>query len=169
MDFMVGHIDYATQRCQEPSTNVVAKRNVRRRVRDVPKHPVSIWLIDQRKAHGWKAEEVARRLRDAGVAAEDGTYRVWEAGRKPKDDAIRAMETLFGSVAPKDPDAGSGEMAALIARLDRQAEVIDRLAAAVELLSQGQDAMLRGFLQGLAELRQAPAADPASPSPAGTR
>lgn len=134
----------------------------------MPKHPVSLWLIAERKRRRWKAEEVARRLRDAGVQAEDGTYRVWEAGRKPSDAAIRAMETLFDSIAPKDTPPAA-DVATLVARLDRQAEVIDRLAAAVEVLAKGQDEMLRGFLEGLAELRRAPVDDPAAASHAGTR
>lgn len=65
--------------------------------------------------------------------------------------------------------APSPDVSALVARLDRQAEVIDRLAGAVELLARGQDELLRGFLEGLADLRRVPAVDPADASLAGTR
>lgn len=161
MGFMVAQHDDVAQRCQEPRTNVVAKRNVGRRVRDVPKHPVSLWLIAERKRHGWKAEEVARRLRDAGIQAEETTYRVWEAGRKPKDDAIRAMETLFGSKAPGDPTA-SGQpdltrlidsQARLTAAIEAQTAAITRLADQMATAQaegpEWADAVVRAVLAGL--------------------
>jgi len=134
---------------------------------DVPKHPVSEWMKAERNKRGWKQTDVAARLRAAGHEAEDGTYRVWETGRPPKRSTIQALERLYETAAPSD-DAET-DLSALVARLERQAEVIDRLAAAVEVLALGQDAMLKGFLEGLAELRREPAADPASPSHAGTR
>lgn len=106
----------------------------------MPKHPVSLWLIAERKRHGWKAEEVARRLRDAGIEAQDTTYRVWEAGRKPKADAIRAMETLFGSKAPGEPEpSGQPDLAALLAAMTEQSR---QQAQLITLLTE-QNAMLK--------------------------
>lgn len=175
MAFMLTHGDDATQRCQDLSTNVVSKRNVGARVGDVPKHPVSLWLIDERKRHGWKAEEVARRLRDAGVQAEDGTYRVWEAGRKPKDDAIRAMETLFGTTAPKDEPTGAPDLTALLdsqarltAAIVAQTAAITRLAAQLERSQEEgpewADAVVRAVLAGL---QLGAASGSSSPRPEG--
>lgn len=87
------------------------------RLRDKP--PFAAWLTTERGKRGWKAEEVARRLRDMGYAAEDTTYRTWEAasGRKPAPDTIRALERLFESAAPGEDATGSGDLAAALQSL----------------------------------------------------
>lgn len=146
----------------------------------MPKHPVSLWLIDERKRHGWKAEEVARRLRDAGVDAADGTYRVWESGRKPSDTAIRAMETLFDSTAPAEA-APTPDLAALVAALTEQTRVNtmlverliryeDRVAKLEELTAQLAEAAAAAHRANAAR-GGAPAAptppDPSIPQPGG--
>jgi uncharacterized coiled-coil protein SlyX len=64
------------------------------------------------------------------VSAEDTTYRVWEAGRKPSRAAIAALEQLFGEAAPGDV-ASAPDMAALIGALTDQAKAMTSLVQTV--------------------------------------
>lgn len=91
--------------------------------RRTDKPPFSAWLTAQRSKRGWKAGEVARRLRDMGYPAEESTYRTWEAGRRPSSDTIAALERMFESAAPVERE-GSSDVAAAI---DRQTEVFREL------------------------------------------
>ena len=81
------------------------------------KPPVSAWIAAERKARGWKVEELSRRLRDMGYEAEVGTVRVWEAGRSPKAETIEALERLFESRAPRQADPDMGDIIAAIRAL----------------------------------------------------
>ncbi|MBX3031903.1 MAG: hypothetical protein KF809_17285 [Chloroflexi bacterium] len=90
------------------------------------KPALSQWIEDQRKLRGWKAEDVARRLREMGYDAEDSTYRTWEASRRPKPETIHGMEKLFGSPAPREPE-GTADMAALVVALGDQTAAINAL------------------------------------------
>jgi transcriptional regulator with XRE-family HTH domain len=80
------------------------------RKRDKP--PFAAWLVAEREGRKWKAEEVARRLREAG-------YRTWEssAGRRPAPETVAALERLFGSPAPGAEAQPSGDLAAAITAL----------------------------------------------------
>jgi hypothetical protein len=84
------------------------------------KPPFAAWLIAQRKAQRpvLKAEEVARRLREAGLQAEDSTYRTWESAsdRRPAPETIAALERMFGSRAPGNAEP-SGDLASAIMAL----------------------------------------------------
>jgi hypothetical protein len=84
------------------------------RKRDKP--PFAAWLVSQREHHGWKAEEVAKRLRDAGHQAEDSTYRTWEssADRRPAQETVAALERMFGAQAPGTDELATGDLAAAI-------------------------------------------------------
>jgi hypothetical protein len=70
----------------------------------------------------------------------EGTVRTWEAGRNPHPDNVEGLERIFGTRSPDYMgaadvhDTDSAALASLLAKLDRQAEVINRLAAAIELL-----------------------------------
>jgi hypothetical protein len=89
-----------------------------------PKPPISAWIVAQRKLRDpeWKPRELAARLRDRGIRAEEGTVRTWEAGRKPSDDAIAEMERLFGAPAPRDQ--GPGDLADLVAAVRELVEEV---------------------------------------------
>lgn len=98
------------------------------------KAPASLWVIAERKRLGWKPEELAERLNEAGHAVAVGTIRVWEAGRKPGTDALEALEALFGSAAPMDETTVVLSSAQLESMLERASEravrrVLDELAA----------------------------------------
>lgn len=144
---------------------------------DSERGPFGTWLVKQRKARpgtgrdgSMTAAEVrAWLIRDQGFGIGESAYAELESGTAlPSSEQRAHLASLFDSIPPQAHGSTDGtDIAALVARLERQAEVIDRLAAAVELLAKGQDAMLRGLLGGLAGLRQAPADDPTSPSPAG--
>lgn len=86
-------------------------RGMAYRRRDKP--PFSAWLTAERTRRGWKAPEVARRLRELGYQAEESTYRTWEAGRRPSPDTIAALERLFESAAPGENEPG-GDAAGLV-------------------------------------------------------
>lgn len=97
-----------------------------------PKPPISSWLAQQRKAAGLKPGELAGRLRERGLRAEEGTVRTWEAGRKPSDDAIAELERIFGAQAPTstavDVDAARGEaILAMTAAIKEQTQVMREL------------------------------------------
>lgn len=93
-----------------------------------------------RKAKGWKVEELSRRLIDAGYPATVGSVRVWESprGRDPKPDTIQGMERIFGSVAPSDAAGRSDD--ALLAAVERLTEAVEalplRIATALRQVSE---------------------------------
>jgi transcriptional regulator with XRE-family HTH domain len=106
------------------------------------KPPVSLWIAAERKRHGWKVEELSRRLREAGYPAEVSTVRVWEAGRSPAPDTLGALETLFGAPAPRDEPADQSDLVSVIRELvdevrlsrlasDRNADVLAQLLGVV--------------------------------------
>lgn len=77
-------------------------------------------------------------------------------------DQLSEVEALTGAeVAPP------ADMAALLARLDEQARVIDRLADAVAKLAASQATLAEGYGTALAELSAAREADRADASRAG--
>lgn len=104
------------------------------------KPPVSQWIIDQRKAHGWKVEELSTRLRGMGYEAEVGTIRVWEAGRVPRADTIDGLERLFGSEAPREQEAAS--TTAVLVAIERQTEMLEKQWAATTALVQHLGALV---------------------------
>jgi transcriptional regulator with XRE-family HTH domain len=122
------------------------------------KPPFAAWLVEQREKAGLKAEEVARRLREAGLQAEDSTYRTWEsnANRRPAPDTVAVLEQMFSSTAPSDDvGAGSPDVAAAI---DRQTEAIrelvDELRASRDRDGERDEALVR-LVQVLASQRPA--------------
>lgn len=114
-----------------------------------PKPAVSLWITAERKRHGWKVEELSRRLIEAGYPAEVSTVRVWEAGRAPRSETITGLERLFGSIAPRETQQPT-DMAALVAALDRQTVAIRDLVAEVR---EGRDRLspegVRVFVRAL--------------------
>lgn len=88
--------------------------------------PFGQWLKGERERRGWKAEEVARRLRDAGYEAKDSSYRVWESGRRPRAATVAALERMFGSPAPAATQP-TDNMAALVGLVTLQTEELKRL------------------------------------------
>lgn len=129
------------------------------RKRDKP--PFAAWLVHEREARGWKAEEVARRLREAGHQAEDSTYRTWEssAGRRPAPETVVALERLFGSPAPGADEQASGD---LVAALSAQAAAIERLVDRIDALLASRDRDLEELARTLAALLASPATQPAA-------
>lgn len=122
------------------------------RRRDKP--PFAAWLVAQREAHGLKAEEVARRLRDQGFQAEDSTYRTWESssGRRPAPETVNALERMFGTVAPAEGGPATRDIAELVAAISRQADAISRLVEAVEQERAARAEWERGLLSALRDL-----------------
>lgn len=140
------------------------------------KPPFSAWLAAERKRHGLKAEEVARRLREAGYAAEDSTYRTWESTRRPNDETVAALERLFETAAPSEATAGNGDIAAAIraqaesndrmaAALERQADAFTTLASSIDRAADGVTGRVEGFDELLRGLLVA-LVGPASAAPA---
>jgi transcriptional regulator with XRE-family HTH domain len=111
------------------------------------KPPVSQWNVDERKRHGWKVDELSRRLLDMGYEAQPSTVQVWEAGRSPKADTIEALERLFGSAAPRGAEL-SGDLADAIR--EQAAAIRDLVTAIREDRERISPAGLRLFLEQLA-------------------
>ena len=142
----VRHAGSIAQRCPIVKRNVASFGSIPITIGDVTyrkrdKPPFASWLTSEREGHGLKAEEVARRLREAGLQAEYSTYRTWEAtsGRRPAPETVEALERMFGSRAPDDDEAAS-DLAAAINRLVDRLDVFlspewmaSRVAEAVEL------------------------------------
>lgn len=105
---------------------------------------VSLWIAAERKRLNWKAEELGRRLREAGYEVADTTIRTWEAGRRPSAENIAGLERLFGVQAPAEPETGT-DQAAVVAAIDRQTDVLAQLVSAVSRL----DGSVSGGLIGL--------------------
>lgn len=99
-------------------TNYDAMRNVGSKVRGVG-NPIGDWIKAERKRHGWKVEELSRRLVDAGYEGEVNTVRVWESpkGRQPKADTITALERLFGASAPRESETTNADLASAVREL----------------------------------------------------
>lgn len=91
-----------------------------------PKPAVSAWIASERKRLGWKSEELARRMRAAGYEVADTTVRTWEAGRRPSQENLEALERLFSSRVPAEPQP-TGDISALVAALTAQTEAINGL------------------------------------------
>lgn len=108
---------------------------------------------------GNNIEALSRLLEAEGIGAAVETIRGWEAGARPSDDAIRAMERIFGDKAPELPPES-----ALVAA------AIDRLTAAVQAQTQAllhrQDVFerwARGLATGLGDAAAEPTGDPTLP------
>ena len=86
-----------------------------------PKSPVAAWIVEQRKARGWKSEELAQRLDVA-----ESTVRSWESGRGVSPDNIDRLERLFGVEAPGDGQAYGGDVAAAIRDQTARMEAVQR-------------------------------------------
>lgn len=94
------------------------------------KTPFGLWLTAERKRHGWKAEDVAAKLRALGFQAEDSTYRTWEAGRRPKRSTVEALERLFDSPAPSRAPADQSDVAAAVReQTEVMRELVEELRA----------------------------------------
>lgn len=145
-------------------------------VRRRDKTAFSAWLEAERKRHGLKAEEVARRLRDLGYQAEDSTYRTWEANRRPSADTVAALERMFETAAPGDGEPGAGDIAAAIRlqaesndrlaiALGRQADAFNALAKSIDAAATGVVGQVGGFGTMLRDLL-AVAREPVTAAPA---
>lgn len=123
------------------------------------KPPVSQWIVDERKRHGWKVDELSRRLVEMGYEAQPSTVQVWEAGRSPKGETIDALERLFGSAAPRAAELSGDLASAIREQTAAMRELVAELREAREA-QQGRDeglAAALGELSGtLARLRLAP-------------
>lgn len=133
------------------------------------------WLKDQRERHGWKAEEVARRLREAGYQAETSSYRVWETGRRPRPETVRALERLFGSVAPSVAAPPATELSAVLASLKEQTDLLRHVWQSIDALTEAirssQDkvsaTVLREIFEELADRKMLVRGE-GSPAPRGS-
>lgn len=144
---------------------------------DIERGPFGTWAYRTRLAlDPLTVEQVA-----AALAYSAPTLRKVEGGSsQPSRRMARDLPAYYLRVAqergvtipapPGDaPDtAAPSDFAALLARLDEQARVIDRLAAAIEGLAQGQAELVGAYGTALAALRSERADDPASASHAGT-
>lgn len=133
------------------------------------------WLYAMRWRHDRTTQDAVREtLAKMGAPLSAPYYSDFEGGRAtPNEEWQAAFRRLWDSepaaeLADAEP-APAADLAALLARLDEQARVIDRLAGAIEALARGQAAWVRGLTGAAAQLAQEPEADPASPSHAGTR
>lgn len=124
-----------------------------------PKPPVSIWIAAERKRHGWKVEELSRRLIDAGYPAEVSTVRVWEAGRTPAAATTTALERLFGSAAPVGQPLGQElnpasveAIKALTAAAQAQADAMQAIAEEMRLARAADQARAEGLAVALGDL-----------------
>lgn len=107
------------------------------RKRDKP--ALALWIADRRKAMNLKPDSLAYELGRLGYEVKEATVRGWEAGAKPSDEAIRAMERLFASEAPGDePEVATGDTAALIAALEVQTQAMTALLNEARILFQMQ-------------------------------
>lgn len=93
-----------------------------------PKSPIKAWIVEQRKAHGWKSDELAQRL-----DVSESTVRGWEAasGGQPKAENIDALERVFG-VTFSGRDEPPGDQAAIVAAVREQTEAIREQTAMIE-------------------------------------
>jgi transcriptional regulator with XRE-family HTH domain len=110
--------------------------------------------VAQRKAKGWKSEELAARLTAAGYPVALTTVRTWEASRKPSPENIAALARLFDAIPPAE-------------RADDDADLRSLVRLLVEELRAEREARVeweRGFLEAMRALATgaAPLADPAS-------
>lgn len=72
------------------------------------KHPLALWIIDERKRLGLKPADVAQ-----AVDVSEGTVRAWETARAgdtkrlPSPENVESLERLFGTPAPGRDLAGT--------------------------------------------------------------
>jgi len=118
------------------------------------KHPVALWIGDERKRLELKPADVGR-----AVGVGEGTVRVWEAARAdakrlPSPANIEALETLFGSAAPGRAAAETvlDQILVLVRSQAREIKELRRELGEVRL-----EAELRGAAAAdvLAEIRDA--------------
>lgn len=110
------------------------------------------WLVSERKARGWKADELRDRLREArGFGLGHSTYALLESGqRKPTEEQRRHLTAFLGS--EPDPDPGEpGGLQLLVAAIERQTDAIAELAAAIR--DDRDRVSLEGVRTFLAQLR----------------
>jgi transcriptional regulator with XRE-family HTH domain len=122
--------------------------------------PFGRWLVGERKARGWTADQMRARLQEArGFAMAHSTYALLESGqRQPTDEQARHLTAFLGS-EPEPTPAPASDLSALIARLDAQAATIDRLAESIKLLADAL-AAATGTPPGAPTGASAPAVEP---------
>lgn len=92
---------------------------------------VGNWLVDSRLARGYVSQNQARREieRLTGWRIAQSVYAEWESGRRvPEGDNYSRLQDFYGPM----PEAPIGQADAVAAAIQRQAEAINRLAAALE-------------------------------------
>lgn len=142
-------------------------RPVPRRKSDEERGYIAAWMLHEREARGWQQKDMADKLATVGYSVDPVYYRQIEAGpRKPGPDFLEALRRLYGSEPEPlpEPVTEQASMAALIARLDRQAEAIDRLTEAVVLVAQGQGALVKGLTDAISQLSRTQVVVPRTPS-----
>ncbi len=98
--------------------------------------PYANWISDARLAYPYSsaakaAEDITKRTNVRGLNA--STMAAYESGaRIPHAVHLEALESVFGPVPSEEAPTSSSDIGALVTRLDRQADVIDRLAGALE-------------------------------------
>ncbi len=122
-----------------------------------PKPALAAWISTERHRMDWSVEQLSERLESLGIEAKPATVRVWEApaGRPPRQEAIEAMERLFGSTAPEAP---TGDVL-VAAAIDRQTVVLERLVETLERQQQADlDAVVARSVKAALQAAGVPAA-----------
>ena len=113
-----------------------------------PRHlktALQLWIIDNRKRLSLEPEDLAELT---GVTP--ATVRGWESRGKPSEDALAILERRFGVAAPREVQAGGGDMAELVAAIRAQTDAITDLAAIIR----ARDTGLAGLLAELQTYRE---------------
>lgn len=99
--------------------------------------PFGRWLVRERKARGWTADEMRVRLQEArGFAMAHSTYALLESGqRQPTDEQVRHLSAFLGSEPEKaQPVTASSDIDRLVEVVRQQQASIDALRGLVETL-----------------------------------
>lgn len=136
------------------------------------KHPVALWLIDNRKAMSLKPADVAREIdvTEATVRAWE-TVRANETKRLPSADNVDAMARLFGNPPPgREPVDAAGELVlALRAQTDAIASLVEEMRLAREEQGRWNDGVEEALVRLGAQVREEPKGDREPVHPNGDR
>lgn len=105
--------------------------------------PFGRWLVAERKARGWTADEMRSRVQEArGFAMAHSTYALLESGqRQPTDEQVRHLTAFLGSAPTTEPTKSATDIdrlvqtvATLTSAIDQQRQQIAALVGLVERL-----------------------------------
>lgn len=94
---------------------------------------MAAWIVRERRRLKLKPRDIVDRLAAQGLVVTEATVKVWEANgdRRPAPENIEGLERIFESQAPGAEQSAPTDYAAVVAAIDRQTAMLERVLIAL--------------------------------------